>query len=312
MVVTWCLTCSDATLNISDLFSLKLAHLLCHSRLLIAATSCQIWIWIICVKRKANRTDRSVWSWVDISPWWHPVRECFLLSSCPRAVLLSFIYISQSLQFITHQTFHPVCVSMVNVPSCSLEVSLSRRRRSSLPSSVLFIWSPLWKDLHPQACLKDSSSDRLSFRFQVVSFGSPDVWRCRCHVPCPWRPWAGCCRPGRRTSCLWRTCCSSRWPGRSPTKVRPQALWFLNENTLKHASCSKQANCRRPSMYCEIIQSKCWIFTFHDVHLNAVSFLDSDYEVKTWTDFVRTGVFFMIAQQQLWNNSIWHFIKKKL
>lgn len=49
---------------------------------------------------------------------------------------------------------------------------------------------------------------------------SPPATPCHYHGLCPWRPWAACCRPGRRTSSLWRTCSSSRCPGRSPTKVR--------------------------------------------------------------------------------------------
>lgn len=130
------------------------------------------------------------------------------------AELLSFIHISKSHSVHhtqVHQTFNPdvcacVCVQKVNIPSCSLEVSLSRRGGSSLPPWVSFIscCCVLWdcscwaQDLH----LQDSSSDCHSSIFQVVSVGPLDVSRCHCHVPCPWRLWAGYCRPGRRTSCL--------------------------------------------------------------------------------------------------------------
>lgn len=51
--------------------------------------------------------------------------------------------------------------------------------------------------------------------------GPPQSWRCLCPDLCPWRPSAGCFQLGRRSSCRWRTCYSLRWPGRSPTKVRP-------------------------------------------------------------------------------------------
>lgn len=56
------------------------------------------------------------------------------------------------------------------------------------------------------------------------SAGPPPSRRCLCPDPCPWRPSAGCFQPGRRRSCPLTTCCSLRWPGRSPTKVRPWGL----------------------------------------------------------------------------------------
>lgn len=109
-------------------------------------------------------------------------------------------------------------------------VTLSRRGWSSLPSYVPVILSrcvledcPCWaQDLHLAGLFGDfSSPDRHRPSSDSTSCPSDlyKVSRCRCLVPCPWHPWVGCCRPGRRTSCLWKTCCSLRWPGRSPTKV---------------------------------------------------------------------------------------------
>lgn len=122
-----------------------------------------------------------------------------------------------------------LCVSLwkVNVLSCSLEASLCRRGGSSLPLFVPFIlscWVVEDPGPPPAGLFKGFLFRLLHFHRPGGSVWPPDILRWRCHVPCPWRPSAGCCRPGRRTSYLWRTCCSSKCPGRSPTKVRSQQV----------------------------------------------------------------------------------------
>lgn len=75
-----------------------------------------------------------------------------------------------------------------------------------------------------------------SSALQGLCVECPSVRRCRYRSPCPWHLWAGCCQPGRRTCCLWRSCCSSRWPGRSPTKARASSFEHRTFHQWKQAS----------------------------------------------------------------------------
>lgn len=126
----------------------------------------------------------------------------------------------------------------------------------SLLGSGTFTWRPCLKDL----C--SSATDLL--HVPAVSLRAPpDVSLCRCLVPCPCRPWAGCCQPGRRMICLWRTCCSSRWPGRSPTKVslsRNLQLVIDDHATegLPKNSKTRQCVCWWCLLHSQPVTKMCW------------------------------------------------------
>lgn len=120
------------------------------------------------------------------------------------SVVLSFIDISQSCVFVQLGGSHFLCLCLILFSLLNSELSPEDGLKA-LPSCVRS--SVVGITLVAAAAPASTAS-------------SPPATPCHYHGLCPWRPWAACCRPGRRTSSLWRTCSSSRCPGRSPTKVR--------------------------------------------------------------------------------------------